>query len=304
METQTHIALFNDERYQTCNLRPDQRLFRHDHEVGGEVVGTLSGVVDGDILQCGHSAPFGGVDFVRSDVPLGVAMGLLDAACAAGRSAGIAQILMRSRAAYFGANETAMQFALLNRGAVVESCEATLGLEPWRYPTLADYEASLGASARWRIRRALATEMSFGPAREAEEWQACYALLAETRQRRGVRLSISFDYLMNMRRIFGDRIAMWRLTHGETLAGAALVYGVTRDWAYLVAWGDDLRYRPNGVVNLLAYHLVGHAIARKVGIIDLGISSVDGVPDDGLIQFKRSVGAATGLRTNFRLPLA
>jgi len=38
-------------------------------------------------------------------------------------------------------------------------------------------------------------------------------------------------------------------------------------------------------------------------VLDIGISSVNGVPDDGLIHFKRSIDGVTGLRTNFRLPL-
>ena len=56
-------------------------------------------------------------------------------------------------------------------------------------------------------------------------------------------------------------------------------------------------------MNVMAYHLVSAAIAQRVSVIDIGISSVDGVPDDGLIQFKRNIGGVTGLRLNLRLPL-
>jgi hypothetical protein len=57
-------------------------------------------------------------------------------------------------------------------------------------------------------------------------------------------------------------------------------------------------------MNLMVYHLVRLAIAQRVAVLDVGISSVDGVPDDNLIQFKRSVGAATGLRIDFRVFIA
>ena len=91
----------------------------------------------------------------------------------------------------------------------------------------------------------------------------------------------------------------WRL-----LAGAALVYRIAPGWDCVVAWGDELQHRRDRVMNLLVYQLVRLAIAQRVTVIDIGISSVDGVPDDGLIQFKRHVGGVTGLRINFRLPLA
>ena len=53
----------------------------------------------------------------------------------------------------------------------------------------------------------------------------------------------------------------------------------------------------------MAYELVRKAVADSVAIVDLGISSVGGIPDDGLIQFKRNIGGVTGLRINFRLAL-
>lgn len=56
-------------------------------------------------------------------------------------------------------------------------------------------------------------------------------------------------------------------------------------------------------MNVMTYHLVREALRQRVAILDLGISSVDGVPNDGPIQFKHSVGAATGLRLSMRLPL-
>ncbi len=304
MKTQSHISLFNDARYQRRNLQPGQRLFRYDHTVGGRLYGTLSGIIAGDVLDCGHSAPFGGPDFARDGVFVGTIVDLLRAAGERARVEGVREMLVRTAPDYFGANEVGVGFALFNLGARVEACEVSLGLQTWRYRALEAYKASLKSSARRALHHGLAASFEFQAATSAPEWASCYELLAETRRRRGVRLSISFDYLMTLRGIFGRHIAMHRLMHGADLAGAALVYRVRRDIDYVVAWGDDVRYRPDNVVNVIACQLVGIALAEGVGVIDLGISSVDGVPDDGLIQFKRNLGAVTGLRLNFRLPLA
>lgn len=301
--TQSHVILFNDERYQRCNLESGQRLFRYDHVAGERLVGTFSGVIDGGLLECGHSAPFGGIDWVRPDEPVGSVIDLLRSAVSRADAEGIREIRIRARPGYFGGNETAGELALFNLGARVEASELSLGLEPWRFQTAEHYVAALDRSARKQLRQGLEAGFAFAPADTADEWSRCFDLLVETRRRRGVRLKISLAYVMRLRDIFGPRIAMHRLLRGDDLAGAALVYRVAPRWDYVVAWGDDLAHRGKRVMNLMAYHLVGAAIAERVAVIDLGISSVDGVPDDGLIHFKRGIGAAAGLRLNFRLPL-
>src|SRR5438874_9946 len=122
MKAQSHISLFNDQRYLQKSLGPGQRVFRYDHVVGDLVVGTLGGVITGELLDCGHSAPFGGVDFTLQGVAVGTIVDLLRAAGRSARSEGVREILVRARPSYFGANEVGVAFALLNLGARVETC--------------------------------------------------------------------------------------------------------------------------------------------------------------------------------------
>jgi hypothetical protein len=299
-----HIALFNDERYHHINAGPDERLFHFDHCVDGELIGTLSGVICGEVLECGHSAPYGGIDFRRPGVVVGTIVNLLQAARRSAAAEGARAILIKARPGYYGENETATIFALLGLGATLRGCELSLGLDTSRWHTIEDYERTLKPPARHILHRGLRAGLSLRAANGASEWAACYELLAETRRRRGARLRISFDYVMRVRETFGERIVMYRCLQADDLAGAALVYRVLPDRDYVVTWGDDFRRRPGGVMNAIAYHLVRTAIADGVGLIDIGISSVDGAPDDGLIQFKRHIGAAVGLRPDLWLPTA
>jgi hypothetical protein len=235
-DAESHIVLFNDARYQRCNLRPGQRLFRYDHVADGRLVGTLSGVVEDGLLDCGHSAPFGGIDLVRRREPVGAIVDLLRSARLRARTEGIRGIRIRARPVYFGENEPAVEFALLNLGASVESCELSLGVPTQHYRAPEEYLAALGDSARNMVRQALRAGMVFGQASTAAEWAACFDLLAEAKRRRGVTLKISLDYVIRLRDLFEQRVVMHRLMHGAELAGAALVYRVASDWDYVVAW--------------------------------------------------------------------
>jgi hypothetical protein len=296
-----HIALFNDERYHRINARPGQRLFHYDYCLDGELVGTLSGVICGEVLECGHSAPYGGIDFRRPAIVVGTIVDLLQGARRSAAAEGARAILVKARPGYYGENETTTVFALLGLGATLQDCELSLGLETWQWRTVEDYEIGLKSSARRILRRALGAGLPFAAATGAGEWAGCWEVLAETRRRRGAQMRISLDYAMRVRDTFGQRIAMYRLGDAEDPAAAALVYRVMPDRDYVVAWGDAIRHRPEGVMNAMAYHLVRQAIAQDVRLIDLGISSVGGAPDDGLIQFKRNIGAVTGLRLDLQL---
>lgn len=298
-----HIALFNDEGYHRINAKSGQRLFRYDHCVDGELIGTLTGVICGEVLECGHSAPYGGIDFRRPGVVVGTIVDLLQAAGRSVAAEGARAILIKARPSYYGENETTAVFALLGLGATVRGCELSLGLETSRWRTVEDYEIGLKSSARRILRRALGAGLPFVAATDAGDWAGCWEVLAATRRRRGAQMRISLDYAMRLRNSFGERIAMYRLGDADDPAGAALVYRVMPDQDYVVAWGDDISHRREGVMNVMAYLLVRQAIAQDVRLIDLGISSVGGAPDDGLIQFKRNIGAVTGLRLDLQLPV-
>jgi hypothetical protein len=288
-------------RYQRCNIGDGYRLFRYDHFANGELVGSLSGVIEGGVLDCGHSAPFGGIDLVHSRERVSEVVALLHSVLARAKSNGIRVIRIRARPGYFGDNEASLAFALLQLGAWVESCELSLGIETGHYLTAEQYLSSLRYTPRRLVRLALGSGLVFEPAVAPAEWGACFDLLGEVKKRRGVVLKISLEYVQKLAQLFGSRIVMHRVIKDDALAGAVLVYRVAPEWDYIVAWGDSLRHRHHSVMNFIVYQLVRLAIADRVTVVDLGISSVDGVADDGLIHFKRSVGAVTGVRTVYRL---
>lgn len=303
-EKPSHIILFNDERYLQYNLQTGQRLFRYDHALEGRLVGTLGGVVDHDELICGYSAPYGGLDFIRRREAVGSIVEMIQAASLSAASVGIRTIRIRHRPGYYGENETALEFALLNLGASVETCELSLGIDISRYRTSGEYIDGLKLTAARNLRQGMAHGMHFASVESASDWEAVFALLVEARRRRRAEMKISLEYVMGLRAVFGARIAAYALKRDGRLAAAALVYRVSENQEYLVSWGDDIRDRKDRAMNVMAYHLVSTAILNNIALFDLGISSVNGSPDDGLINFKRNIGGTPGLRIDFRLEVS
>ena len=291
-----HVLLFNHPHYHQFNLRPGQALFRYDHVADGKLVGTFTGVVDGDQLECGFSAPFGGPDLVRSDENAGrvrsFVMGVLSTAAAQG----IRRVRIRTRPDYFSSNESIIVFSLLNLGFTPERCELSLGLTVPPSFSLEQYLTGLKSSQRRELRHGLAANLSFIALAGEADWEAAYRVIEKNRARRNVTLKLSLTFILDLRRLFPDRIRLYGLRLDQVIVAAALVYRVLPDVDYVVAWGDDHDHRHLAPVNVMAYHLIDEAIRSGVRLVDLGISSVDGIPDDGLIDFKRHIGARPGLR--------
>jgi hypothetical protein len=133
--------------------------------------------------------------------------------------------------------------------------------------------------------------------RGADELATGHAILAANRAAHGRPPGLPLEYLERAVAAFPDRIHPSVLFAAGRPVAAAIVYTVLPDVDLLVAWGDHDHGLPRSPMNLLAYRLIEQSLARGARLLDLGPSSEkDGSPNAGLVQFKRSVGAAPGTR--------
>jgi hypothetical protein len=291
-----HLALFSTEAFHALNLRPGQSLRRIDHEADGRLVGSLVGVVEGDRFHSGHSAPFGGPDFVRDAETAANVTAALTEAVARLDADGVRTIRVTARPAHYSGSETAVQFALLNLGFAVAGCELSFHIDLSPFAGPADYVAALRSPARRALRHAMDEPFALEPADDDHGWERGYRLLAANRAAKGRTLALSLDYVLTARDAFPGRVRMFTLAHDGASCAAALVYRVAPRRELVVYWGDAGHELPRSPMNALAHLLVTEVMAEGALVLDLGPSSVAGVPDQGLIQFKRSVLARESLR--------
>lgn len=291
-----HLCVFSTAAFNALNLTGRQRLRRIDHAADGRLVGSLVGVVEGDEFHSGHSAPFGGPDFVRDAETAHNVREALAAAVGRLEDEGVRTIRVKARPEPYSGAEANVQFALLNLGFAVERCELNLHIDLEGVADADDYVARLRSPARRAIKHALGEPYAFAPARTEADWARAYAVLAENRRAKGRRLALSLDYVRRVRDALPGRVRAFLLSHAGRPCAAALLYTVAPGRELVVYWGDARHDLPRSPMNLLALRLVEVALAAGARTLDLGVSSLDGVPDQGLIQFKRSVLARESLR--------
>jgi hypothetical protein len=321
-------CVFNRAAFHRLNLGPGDRLLQLDEHHEGRPVGSLSGVLatrDGvAVLTSGHSAPFGGLDLVRTRETPERIDALVAGALSQARDAGAAVVRVRCRPEAHGRNDGAAVHALLRHGLRIEASDLTFviglddrGAEGYRDDlrrparrALRHLEEDGAWSAEW-----LAPDDDAG-------WRAAHALLAANRAAKGRRLALDAPYVLAARDALGPAVVrMLVLRHAGAPVAAALAYAATAGGWYVVAWGDHGHELSRSPMNLLALRVVEAAAAAGGRFVDLGVSSVPGsgrsredpsmptatrtVPagdadspmvDPGLAQFKTSIGARPWLR--------
>lgn len=297
-----HLNLFNTSAFIDVNLRAGARRLRIDHvDPSARLIGSLVGVVDGGEFVSGYSAPFGGVDLVRPSETSSNAIALVQHALDVLRVEGVRRVVIRSRPQSHARSVVAAEFALLSTGFSVSSVELNHSIDISRFPTAAAYVDSLQSPGRWRLNRSLAGGCEFAEAVTGEEWEAAYGVLAENRRLKGRHLQLSLAYVLSLRERVPGRMVMFLGSQGGEPRAAALVYRVSPRCALVVYWGDLPTDHQRSPMNALAMHVVDWAIANRLSVVDLGPSTAQGIPDDGLEQFKRSILALPELRLTFQL---
>jgi predicted N-acyltransferase len=292
---ESHLAIFLRETYHAIGPQPSLRLARYDHLVDGRLVGTLSGVVDGDTFCSGFSAPFGGVEILRAGEPVEHVMELVERAREQLVAQGVCTIRVRCRPPFY-TGETSVQFALSTLGFSVTETDLNYHLDLAPITSAEAYVEALKSPARRALRHALGLGLEFDEAADEDEWAAAYEVLRHNRVSKGRPMRLSLEYVTALRDLFPGRVRMYVLRTGGAVCAAALVYRILPGRDLVQYWGDAHHALERSPMNVLVLRLVERALAEGVETIDLGISTDHGVPNQGLIQFKQSVLARPSLR--------
>jgi hypothetical protein len=123
------------------------------------------------------------------------------------------------------------------------------------------------------------------------DWQLIYNLLAENRMRRGVKLSMPWHVFERGLVERPDVFTVWGASLGMEFVGGALTVEISKEALYVLFWGDTLLGRELSVVASICEKLVEFCRFKNYKVLDLGISSVDGLLDENLARFKFNLGA-------------
>jgi hypothetical protein len=123
-----------------------------------------------------------------------------------------------------------------------------------------------------------------------------YAALAANRTSKGYPLSMTFAQVAELAEKFPDRVVLFGVPAGETLAAAALCLKLSSHILYVFYWGDQPGFSTASPVVALAERIYRFCQEAGFRLLDVGTSTLDREPNHGLIQFKRGLGFSESLK--------
>jgi hypothetical protein len=147
-------------------------------------------------------------------------------------------------------------------------------------------------------KQALRNELKFRKTDETHDHEEIYDLIRSNRERSERSIYMSLDDIT-------DTGALWpvdyfKVTNNQgIIIAAAIFYRNHPEIVYALFWGDSLEGRKLRAMDFLAFQLWTFYKEQKFSFVDLGISTENGKPNEGLLRFKESHEAISSLKYTF-----
>lgn len=151
-----------------------------------------------------------------------------------------------------------------------------------------DFESNLHRNARKNLKKAFSSDHRFLKAEDESLKCEVYRIIETNRKEKGYPLKMSFEQILQTGKVVPMDYFLLEI-QGKASA-SALVYQLNKSVAMIVYWGhleEAAEFRP---VNLLAHYLFNYYHSNGFEILDIGPSSEYGVLNEGLANFKLSLG--------------
>jgi hypothetical protein len=198
----------------------------------------------------------------------------------------ISQVLIR-----LFPNEYHPEFAAMITEALLESSFKVLYTDVTQYiPVTGNDSMNLNAHKKRRLRNSDASGFQFRSL-TSDFLDHAYALFVQSRDNKGYPVTMSLDALRNMFVLFPDEYLLFGVFDEAKMIAASVSIKVSEEILYCFYIGDDLEYRSHSPVTALVSGIYAYCKTNGFEMLDLGLSTDNGIVNNGLYAFKKSFGA-------------
>lgn len=147
-------------------------------------------------------------------------------------------------------------------------------------------------------RKAVKHGLTWSVATERKELEEIYQVIYNNREDQGRKIFMTLDDILEVNKLFPIDFFQIRDKDGKVV-GASIFYRGHEKIIQGVFMGDDMEKRNLGTMNYMYKNIYEYYKALGYDFIDLGISSLEGEPNLGLIRFKELHNCKTSLRFTF-----
>lgn len=185
-------------------------------------------------------------------------------------------------------DNTKTLIAFLRAGANIISIDYNQHFE-LKY--FSDYQSMLDSKTRNKLRNALTHNLLFSKLDTSNYSHIVrtYEVIRINHVERGNPLRMSLQNVINTIQVIPSDMFIVSDSVGHDIS-AAIVFHTTKDIYQVVYWGDIPSFSNLKSMNFLSYKVFEYYYKIGVQILDIGISTENGVPNFGLCEFKENIG--------------
>jgi hypothetical protein len=160
---------------------------------------------------------------------------------------------------------------------------------------LNDYQNELiGKRTKEKLKKTVSAGLTFKQVTDENDKLTAYTIVKSNRELKNRPLHMTFEQLTETTKVIN---ADYFLIYLENLPiASAIVYHVAPGIVQLIFWGDKHEYSQSMPMNFLSFKLFEYYSDKNINVIDLGISTENGIPNYGLCDFKQSIGGIAALK--------
>lgn len=154
-----------------------------------------------------------------------------------------------------------------------------------------DYHDKVVHAVRKRINKCRRENFTVAE-KDASFLPEVYDVIKQNRESRGFPVTMTLEQIQETAAAMPERLKLFVVQSVDLkTVASAIVYQVNKDVDYVFYWGDLPGFSDYSFVTLLADYLYQKSLENKKLILDLGISTVNSIPNPGLVKFKTNLGA-------------
>lgn len=161
------------------------------------------------------------------------------------------------------------------------------------------YLQNLKAKPRSRYKIALNAGLR---ASKTEDSQKVYEIIKINRDQKGYPLWMSYDDVVNTSEIIPTDYFIVETENNVAIA-SAVVHNLTENVVRVVYWGNKLEYNNLNPTNFLAKFIFDYYKEKNKQIVDIGTSTLDSIPNNGLCDFKEHIGCTCSPKATYVMEL-
>jgi len=147
-------------------------------------------------------------------------------------------------------------------------------------------------------RKAIKHGLSWLVTTDKKEMEECYDVIFRNREDQGRKIYMTLQDILKVKQIFPVDFIRVNESNGNCV-GAGIFYRGHEKIVQAIFLGDDMEKRNWGTMNYMYQNCYAYYQELNYDYIDLGISSIGGEPNNGLIRFKELHNCTTSLRYTF-----